>query len=85
MELNESPPFNSLIPRKFAYINDFGVKNSYQRNGIGKILFEACVEWSKNNEATSIDLNVWEFNKKAIAFYEHFGMKSASRKMTLRF
>lgn len=85
MELNESPPFDSLIPRKFAYMNDFGIKSSYQKNGIGKILFEACVEWSKNNNAASLDLNVWEFNKKAIAFYERFGMESASRKMTLRF
>lgn len=85
MELNESPPFDSLIPRKFAYMNDFGVKNSYQRRGIGKILFEACLEWSRNNDAASLDLNVWEFNKKAITFYESFGMESASRKMTLRF
>lgn len=85
MELNESPPFDSLIPRKFAYMNDFGIKSSYQRNGIGKILFEACVEWAKNNNAASLDLNVWEFNKKAIAFYERFGIESASRKMTLRF
>lgn len=85
MELNESPPFDSLIPRRFAYMNDFGIKNTFHRNGIGKILFEACVEWSKNNDAASLDLNVWEFNKKAIAFYENFGMENASRKMTLRF
>jgi ribosomal protein S18 acetylase RimI-like enzyme len=85
MELNESPPFDSMIPRKFAYMNDFGIKSSYQRKGIGKILFEACLEWSKNKDATSLDLNVWEFNKKAIAFYESFGMETISRKMTLRF
>ena len=85
MELNESPLFDSLIPRKFAYINDFGIKNSYQRKGIGKILFEACLEWSKSNDAASLDLNVWEFNKKAIAFYKSFGMESSSRKMTLHF
>ncbi|MFD1173920.1 GNAT family N-acetyltransferase [Oceanobacillus picturae] len=85
MELNESPPFDSMIPRKFAYMNDFGLKSSYQRKGIGKILFEACLEWSKNKDATSLDLNVWEFNKKAISFYESFGMETISRKMTLRF
>jgi ribosomal protein S18 acetylase RimI-like enzyme len=85
MELNESPPFDSMIPRKFAYMNDFGIKGSYQRKGIGKILFEACLEWSKNNDATPLDLNVWEFNKKAITFYESFGMETISRKMTLRF
>ena len=85
MELDESPSFDSLVTRKFAYMNDFGIKNSYQRNGIGKVLFEACLEWSKNKDATSLDLNVWEFNKKAISFYESFGMETIGRKMTLHF
>lgn len=83
MELDESPTFDSLVPRKFAYMNDFGIKNSYQRNGIGKVLFEACLKWSQNKDATSLDLNVWDFNKKAISFYESFGMETISRKMTI--
>ena len=85
MELKESPPFDSLVRREFVYLNDFGIKNNYHRNGIGKVLFDACVVWTKRNEATSIELNVWEFNKKAIAFYENYGMESLSRKMILRF
>lgn len=84
MELNESPPFQSMTPRTFAYMNDFGVKSSFKRKGIGSIIFKACVEWSKNKGAASVDLNVWEFNQNAIAFYESFGMESLSRKMTLR-
>ncbi|MGX2962129.1 N-acetyltransferase family protein (plasmid) [Peribacillus sp. JNUCC 23] len=83
MELNESPPFDSMVPRKYAYMNDFGVKSSHQKRGIGKDLFDACVNWSKNKGASSLDLNVWEFNQKAIAFYNKNGMKSISRKMTL--
>lgn len=85
MELNESPPFESMTPRKFAYMNDFGIKNDFQRNGIGRALFSACVEWSRSKGAESMDLNVWEFNQKAISFYQSFGMETASRKMTLRF
>lgn len=83
MELSESPKFESLIPRKFAYINDFGIKRNYQRKGIGKFLFNECVEWAKVRGASSLDLNVWEFNKKAISFYEKYGMGSVSRKMTM--
>lgn len=85
MELNDSPPFESMTPRKYAYINDFGVKSNYQRKGIGRELFKACVEWSKNRGAASLDLNVWEFNQKAISFYASLGMKNLSRKMTLPF
>ncbi|WP_462413224.1 GNAT family N-acetyltransferase [Neobacillus sp. Marseille-QA0830] len=83
VELKLSPPFDSLTPRTYAYINDFGVKSTYRRIGIGKALFDACVEWSKNKGAESLDLNVWEFNHKAISFYESLGMKTNSRKMTM--
>ncbi|WP_251552100.1 GNAT family N-acetyltransferase [Neobacillus muris] len=83
IELNESLPFDSLTPRRFAYINDFGVKSSSQRNGIGKALYKACVNWAKRKDAASIELNVWEFNNKALAFYESLGMKTISRTMTL--
>lgn len=83
MELKEAPPFDSMTPRKFAYMSDFGINSTYQRKGIGKSLFEACLEWSKNKDVTSLELNVWEFNQKAISFYESFGMETISRKMTL--
>lgn len=83
MELCESPPFDSMTPRIFAYINDFGIKRTHQRGGIGSDLFYACVEWSKNKNASSLDLNVWEFNQKAISFYKHMGLKNVSRKMSL--
>lgn len=84
MELNESPPFQSMSKRTFAYMNDFGVKNSCQKRGIGSKLFEACVEWSKKKGASSLDLNVWEFNEKAIDFYKSHAMENLSRKMSLR-
>lgn len=83
MERMESPPFKSMTQRVYAYMNDFGVKSGFQRRGIGRLLFEACIEWSKNMGASSLELNVWEFNEKAISFYESFQMKTVSRKMTL--
>ncbi|HZG59150.1 MAG TPA: GNAT family N-acetyltransferase [Anoxybacillus sp.] len=83
LEIKEAPPFASLVPRTYAYISDFGVKKSFQNNGIGKQLFFACVEWAKAKGATSLELNVWEFNQKAISFYEQLGMKPLSRKMAI--
>ncbi|WP_025786306.1 GNAT family N-acetyltransferase [Sporosarcina sp. D27] len=84
MELNESPSFQSMTTRTFAYMNDFGVKSNCQRRGIGSELFKACVEWAEKKGASSLELNVWEFNEKAITFYESFAMENLSRKMTLR-
>ncbi|MBD8026215.1 GNAT family N-acetyltransferase [Ureibacillus sp. Re31] len=83
VEIKKSPAFESMVERKYAYINDFGVKSNYKRGGVGTTLFNACVEWSKEKGAQSLELNVWEFNEQAISFYERFGMKTMSRKMTL--
>ncbi|MDM5334286.1 GNAT family N-acetyltransferase [Ureibacillus composti] len=84
MELQYSPLFESLIPRKYAYMNDFGVKETYQRNGIGDLLFQACMKWSREKGAKELELTVWEFNEKAIAFYEKNEMRTISRKMSLK-
>ncbi|WP_155592261.1 GNAT family N-acetyltransferase [Lysinibacillus cavernae] len=83
MSIETSPPFQSLVQRKYAYIHDFGVKKEIQKQGIGKLLFEHCKEWAIASGAASIQLNVWEFNTKAIEFYEHIGMGSISRKMKI--
>jgi diamine N-acetyltransferase len=81
LELKKTPPFDSLVPRTYAYVSDFGVKELFQNKGIGTELFSACVRWAKERGASSLELNVWEFNEKAISFYERLGMKTLSRKM----
>ncbi|MER2170385.1 MAG: GNAT family N-acetyltransferase [Psychrobacillus psychrodurans] len=84
VEVKEAPLFDSLTPRKFAYINDFGVASKHNRKGIGKRIFQACLDWAKSHEATTLELNVWEFNHGAISFYESLGMETVSRKMSVR-
>ncbi|ATP41309.1 alanine acetyltransferase [Solibacillus sp. R5-41] len=84
ISIESSPPFQSLVQRKYGYIHDFGVKKDMQKQGVGKLLFEACMDWSKEMGATSVELNVWAFNTNAIEFYQHFGMESVSSKMHIQ-
>lgn len=37
--------------------------------------------WAVSKCASSIELNVYEFNQEAISFYEGLGYKTLSRKM----
>lgn len=72
-----------LIQSKYAYIDDFCVKHNYQKKGIGKLLFNHIVDYSKTEGASNIQLTVWEFNKNAIMFYESLGMSTRNRRMEL--
>jgi len=42
---------------------------------------ERAQEWATTNGAVFIELNVYEFNKNAISFYEGLGYQISSRKM----
>jgi ribosomal protein S18 acetylase RimI-like enzyme len=72
-----------LTSVRFAYIDDFCVKSSYKRKGIGRMLFEYILDCAKTEGVSSIQLVVWEFNKDAIEFYESLGMSTRNRRMEL--
>lgn len=67
------------VPRAFAYIENFGVAEAHRREGIGRRLIAACVERAKEQGATSLELDCWEANREAIAFYTSIGMHVTRR------
>lgn len=66
-----------------AIISNIAVTTSVRRKGIGQLLFETSLQWAKKHNADRLELNVWEFNKNAIAFYERNGMQTLTRTMSL--
>lgn len=63
------------------YIDDICVLEAFRRQGIGRQLFHACKETARSLGCKNMDLGVWAFNKDAIAFYEHCGMRERIRRM----
>jgi diamine N-acetyltransferase len=80
--LRDTPAFPIFIPRCYAIVEGIVVKSGFQNHGIGKILMDKMQEWATAKGATSIELNVYEFNETAISFYERLGYQSFSRKMS---
>jgi ribosomal protein S18 acetylase RimI-like enzyme len=74
---------NVDTPLRREHFDDFCVKSSHQKKGIGRVLFQHIVEYSKTEGASSLQLVVWEFNKDAIKFYETLGMSTRNRRMEL--
>lgn len=61
---------------KVIEIQRIYVRKAYLGMGVGKMLMEKSLEVAKAKNAAYIWLGVWEFNPKAIAFYEKWGFKS---------
>lgn len=68
-----------LVPRLYAHIENFGVAAAYRREGIGERLIEACVARANERGATSLELDCWEANQEAMAFYTSIGMRVTRR------
>ena len=49
------------------------VKNKFQKNGLGKYLFNEALEIAMELNKKKIWLGVWEKNENAIAFYKKMG------------
>lgn len=79
--LRDTPAHPIFIPRNYVVVESIGVRSEYQNQGIGRMLMEAVHVWATEKGATSIELNVYEFNHKAINFYQRLGYELLSRKM----
>jgi ribosomal protein S18 acetylase RimI-like enzyme len=73
-----------LVPLKFAVVVDIVVKKQFQGKGIGHALMEQAETWAKEQKASLIELDVWEFNKEAKNFYESLDYETVTRKMWKR-
>jgi diamine N-acetyltransferase len=80
--LRDPPAMPVFVPRRYAVVDGIVVRSGFQNQGIGKILMDNMQEWAIARGATSIELNVYEFNKTAISFYERLGYQTFSRKMS---
>ena len=49
------------------------IKSEFQKQGLGKYLFNQAVETAREHKKSNLWLGVWEKNENAIAFYERLG------------
>lgn len=80
--VRDTPPIPIVIPRRYAIVDSIVVKSSFQKRGIGRKLMDQMQEWAIEKGATSVELNVYEFNETAISFYESLGYQTFSRRMS---
>jgi len=83
VETDQSRAGDGPTRRLIGHIEQIGVAREARGRGIGRALVETAIAWAKEQGADELRLNVWEFNGDAIAFYEHLGLHTQSRTMSL--
>lgn len=69
--------------RKIYHVEEFGVDEAFRRKGVGTELVGFLKSDAAENGFCSIELDVWEFNDSAAAFYEALGFKTYRRFLEL--
>jgi ribosomal protein S18 acetylase RimI-like enzyme len=80
--VHESPHYPVLTPRRFAVLDTLAVSPAFHRTGVGRALMQQAEEWAVGQGVSEVELNVYEFNLGAQAFYRQLGYTTHSRKMS---
>ena len=80
--IREAPAYPLLVPRRYAVVDTLAVRPAFQRTGVGRVLMHKAEEWAASQGICVVELNVYEFNQGAQAFYNRLGFATYSRKMS---
>ena len=73
-----------MYERKYLDIDEFCVDASCRRQGIGAQMIAFIRDYAKSGGFDRIELNMWEFNQDALAFYESAGFTTYRRYMEMK-
>lgn len=60
---------------KMAELDNMLVLSEYRGNGVGRMLYDAFIDWCKGRDVKMTRVEAFAQNKEAIAFYKKMGMK----------
>jgi ribosomal protein S18 acetylase RimI-like enzyme len=81
LSLKAHENIHMLKARRYVKVQDVAVKQEFRRSGAGSALMKATEAWAKSKGADVIELNVWEFNRGALSFYQAMGYSTIGRGM----
>lgn len=73
-----------MFERRFLDIDEFCVDEACRRRGVGRALIERAKAIARERGFDRLELNMWEFNQDALAFYEAVGFSTYRRYMEIK-
>jgi ribosomal protein S18 acetylase RimI-like enzyme len=74
--VKDVPVIPIFVPRRYALIDNLAVKRAHRRGGVGRALMKRAEAWARAKGATSVELNVYAFNRPAQGFYRKLGYET---------
>lgn len=72
-----------MYERDFLDVDEFCVDENFRRQGVASALVSFIKDYANEKGLHRIELNMWEFNQGALAFYEAAGFKTYRRYMEM--
>lgn len=73
-----------MYPRDYLDVDEFGVDAAHRRQGIGTALVNFLRDYARAQGFDRVELNMWEFNREALAFYEAAGFTTYRRYLEMK-
>lgn len=72
-----------MYERDFLDVDEFGVDEAFRRQGVASELMAFVRDWAGSRGFRRLELNMWEFNQGALAFYEEMGFATYRRYLVM--
>ena len=72
-----------MYERDFLDIDEFCVDEDHRRQGVASAMIDFIRDHARKEGFHRIELNMWEFNRDALAFYEAAGFSTYRRYMEM--
>jgi diamine N-acetyltransferase len=79
--IEQMPDYPQKRPIRSVLIRGIVVRPALRHRGIATALMNAVTDWARQQRATEVQLNVYEFNRPAAAFFARLGYAQLSRRL----
>ena len=83
IQIVDKPENPFMLARRFYDVDEFGVDEKFRRQGVATELIGFIRADAKRRGINKVELNMWEFNEGALAFYESVGFQTCRRYMEI--
>lgn len=81
IHVKETSPGPAVFQRRYALLQSLAVAESQRRHGIGRLLLEAAHRWAREQRATEVETETWEFAEGPLDFYRRLGYTTRKRSL----